>query len=162
MLSLYEYCTIFIDGEEGAGLYAYALAPSHRIDDLRAWNVDHRMGVTRSISSWPYLGAAIGSMTVAIETEPVELKELLGLLDDLFSSARRLGALVVWLGGEDSSWNPDVLKPGMRSGNVLAVMSESLGLQCAMTSDADVRFVDESDLARLWPSVEELLERTPP
>lgn len=75
------------------------------------------------------------------------------ILDTALTQLLDCGAIVVWAGGEDCSWSPDVLDPESGAGNVLAAKCSSTGFLCNANLDESIEFLDDSQLGSLWSFV---------
>jgi hypothetical protein len=137
-------------------LFAYCLAPIEHREQLVDWAPGKGPWELSSIDSWECEGAAIAKMTVRMGPDLYD-EDLMTLLGTLWSSVAGLGATVMWAGDETCTPNPDVLRPGNRSGNVLAAGSVGCGLLRSTRSSND-GFLDDDDLARIWPVVATLLD----
>jgi hypothetical protein len=144
---LLNLCWIFSGGEEVGGVYLYALAPCG-VEPLQP-----------SSTAGPVLTAEIvelGEWVVWIFNVPFQkLLDQSGILELFQGLCRQLlanGAVVVWIGGEDSTWNPSILDPGRSDGNVVAAAFSGSGLLVNQIGD-QFDYLANPVLERVWASV---------
>lgn len=157
MTSVSDYLHIFIDGEEKAGLFVYWLSPDQGSDRMVQWRPSVA-GTVFVARPWSHRGAVIGMITIELDSKQWDLRELIDMFQDLLSSAIQRGATVAWLGGEDCSWNPEVLKPENEGGNVLALYAVEVGFVHAITAVDEVVFVNDRMLRDTWRVVEPIMD----
>ena len=59
------------------------------------------------------------------------------------------GAIVVWSGGEDCSWNPEILTPDLMMGNIYAGYSTQTGFLCNSNLSDELQFLDNDQIQLL-------------
>lgn len=140
--------------EEVRGLFLYALM---RPDTLgpepesisAAWNpISVQCQVSKIESE---LGPVL-LVSVKFDGLP-DTQEWKSILDKALTKLLDCGAIVVWAGGEDCTWSPDVLNPESGAGNVLAAKCPSTGFLCNANLDESIEFLDDSQLGSLWSFV---------
>lgn len=79
----------------------------------------------------------------------------LALFERLSGQLLTAGAIVFWLGGEDSSWNPGILNPSNSFGNVFGVAVEGSGLMVSC-SEGQFDYLADDVLRAVWERVTSL------
>lgn len=59
------------------------------------------------------------------------------------------GAIVVWSGGEDCTWNPEILTPESTMGNIYAGYSVQTGLLCNSNLSDELQFLNDDQVQLL-------------
>lgn len=140
--------------EEVAGLYLYGLMrPDTFGSDLAAISAAWKPVSVQCQAS--RLESRFGPvLLVAVKFDELpEARDWKSILDTALTQLLRLGAIVVWAGGEDCTWSPDVLDPESGTGNVLAAKCSLTGFLCNANLDESIEFLDDSQLGSLWSFV---------
>lgn len=153
-----DYFHVFLGGEERPGLFAYALGRD-ACEALSEWRPSGGPWDSISVDSWPYEGATIAMMQLGLGQRAIAdgADKWAAVFSRTMEPAIGLGAELCWLGGEDSSWNPEVLRPGNSFGNVVAALQCEIGLVCEIDDTRIVRFLSDESLAPLWDVAASLL-----
>ena len=155
-----DYFWIFRNGVESRGLFAYMIQPirPHKPHSTSAVAWAESSG---EMDSWEYDGVVISMRTVALPDEdiPTSVDAWLALFEGILSVGPTRAGSLAWLGGEDSSWNPEVLQPGNSAGNVVAAFSDRLGgLICDIENVDAIQFLDDASLESVWHQVQRIWE----
>lgn len=142
--------------EEVQGIYLYGLFALNVLPNLtdlieRNWMSEN--GKTQI----GHIESEFGTVVVValkLQKIPSESEWYRNLECSLIDLVER-GARVAWAGGEDCSWNPDVLNPTSDSGNVYAAMTVSTNLICNDTFGIATQFVSADQLSSIWNAVRE-------
>lgn len=152
-----DYFSIFDRGEEFPGLYAFALGASTWVGSTTRWRPEVD-GIETRVEAWPHRGAMVAMAVVRpVAAWPDTNGDWEALLDEVLGSAVRSGAHVAWAGAEDSSWNPVILQPGNRSGNVAATYWEPAGLSWRIDDSGLMTSLDDGRLGGAWAVASPLL-----
>lgn len=60
-----------------------------------------------------------------------------------------VGALVVWSGGEDCTWNPGILNPDSMMGNIYAGYSKEVGFLCNSNLSKELEYLRDDQIIAL-------------
>ena len=153
-----DYFHVFLGGEEHPGLLAYALGQGG-CEALTAWRPDGGPWDSMSVDSWSYEGATIAMMQLGLGQRVIAdgADDWAAVFRSIMKPAIGLGADVCWVGGEDSSWHPEVLRPGNSFGNVVAALQREVGFVCEIDDARDVTFLSDESLAPFWDVAASLL-----
>lgn len=132
-----------------AGAYAYAIGPADAAR-LAEWSIEHEAVVRSRARTWTSDGAQEAGVDVYLDGLDRPLDAWLDLFEAILRPPMQLGATVAWLGAEDCSPYPGILRPAGESGGVLAAYATDLGLVCRLSDPSEVTWLDDADLAPLW------------
>jgi hypothetical protein len=148
--TLSDLCWIFQDGEEVRGVFVYALARRGVVLpgelDLTA---TLRIANTVPVDDW-----VVWCYVVRLPEEFSE-HEILRLLERSSSLLLLANATTVWVGCEDSTWNPGVLNPSNSLGNVLGAAAVNIDF-IVSCSDGRFDYLDDDVLRRVWDRITSL------
>jgi hypothetical protein len=148
MTRLKDMCWMVLsNGEDVHGFYLYALASSalryQHINCHKALVIDNDLIAIDS--------GFVHVAKIALDGD-VRDSELLEILQHYAATLLDLGAVVCWMGGEDSSWNPGILDPKRTYGNIFAGSTELSGLLIQKGAPG-YDYLGEQSLEVLWSAV---------
>jgi hypothetical protein len=148
---------IFWKGKDGhdevEGLFCYALSKkmksTHIEDFVKAIWPTHTVAL--QVDMFQYHNTTISIVALKMLQWPTD-SLWMQYLQETMQALVRCGASVVWAGGEDCTWNPDVLNPASMMGNVYAGYSKETGFLCNTSLSEEIVYLSDAQLEALYAS----------